>query len=85
MNGTTIAFAAATFGLVSGSFIGGPIGELLVRRFSLISHETDNASEDPGERPAARIPKMPRRLTSTWITSCTLSGSCSLPWVSAPM
>ena len=51
MNGTTIAFAAATFGLVSGSFIGGPIGELLVRRFSLISHETDNASEDPGERP----------------------------------
>ena len=52
MNGTTIAFAAATFGLVSGSFIGGPIGELLVRRFSLISNETDNASEDPGERPA---------------------------------
>ena len=51
MNGTTIAFAAATFGLVSGSFIGGPIGELLVRRFSLISNETDNASEDPGERP----------------------------------
>ena len=52
MNGTTIAFAAATFGLVSGSFIGGPIGELLVRRFSLISHETDNAAEDPGEKPA---------------------------------
>lgn len=52
MNGTTIAFAAATFGLVSGSFIGGPIGELLVRRFSLISHETDNASEETGERPA---------------------------------
>ena len=52
MNGTTIAFAAATFGLVSGSFIGGPIGELLVRRFSLISDETDNASEETGEKPA---------------------------------
>ena len=52
MNGTTIAFAAATFGLVSGSFIGGPIGELLVRRFSLISNETDNAAEDTGEKPA---------------------------------
>ena len=57
MNGTTIAFAAATFGLVSGSFIGGPIGELLVRRFSLISHETDNAAEETGERPAALHPK----------------------------
>ena len=57
MNGTTIAFAAATFGLVSGSFIGGPIGELLVRRFSLISHETDNAAEETGKRPAALHPK----------------------------
>ena len=84
MNGTTIAFAAATFGLVSGSFIGGPIGELLVRRFSLISNETDNASEETGERPALH-PRTPRRLTSIWITSCTLSGSCSLPWVSVPM
>ena len=36
---TTIAFAAATFGLVAGSFIGGPIGELLIRRFRLTSSE----------------------------------------------
>ncbi len=41
MNATTIAFAAATFGLVSGSFIGGPVGELLVRRFHLVSKEID--------------------------------------------
>lgn len=38
-NGTTIAFAAATFGLVAGSFIGGPIGELLTRRYHLFSDE----------------------------------------------
>ncbi len=43
MNATTIAFAAATFGLVSGSFIGGPVGELLVRRFHLVSKEIDEA------------------------------------------
>lgn len=43
MNATTIAFAAATFGLVSGSFIGGPVGELLVRRFHLTSKEIDDA------------------------------------------
>lgn len=36
-NATTIAFAAATFGLVSGSLLGGPMGELLVRRNHLFS------------------------------------------------
>ena len=36
-NATTIAFAAATFGLVSGSLLGGPMGEFLVRRYGLTS------------------------------------------------
>lgn len=36
-NATTIALAAATFGLVSGSLLGGPMGELLVRRNHLFS------------------------------------------------
>lgn len=58
---TTIAFAAATFGLVSGSFIGGPIGELLIRRFGLKSNEemesgsafgrrAETPADDSGER-----------------------------------
>lgn len=45
-DGTTIAFASATFGLVAGSFIGGPVGELLIRRFSLRSYEDDNDAID---------------------------------------
>ena len=49
MNGTTIAFAAATFGLVSGSLIGGPIGELLVRKYHLISHESLEAPAEEEE------------------------------------
>lgn len=36
-NGTTVAIAAATFGLVAGGLLGGPIGEGLVRRFNLKS------------------------------------------------
>ena len=36
-NATTIAFAAATCGLVSGSLRGGPMGEFLVRRYGLTS------------------------------------------------
>lgn len=39
---TTIAFASATFGLVSGSIIGGPVGELLIRRFSLRPDKEDD-------------------------------------------
>lgn len=37
-NGTTIAVAAATFGLVAGGLLGGPIGERLVRKNNLKSH-----------------------------------------------
>ncbi len=57
MNATTIAFAAATFGLVSGSFIGGPIGELLVRRFHLASNETDEAEEIDAPKKSSHAPK----------------------------
>lgn len=35
--GVTIAVAAATFGLVAGGVIGGPIGEELVHKFHLVS------------------------------------------------
>lgn len=47
---TTIAFAAATFGLVSGSFLGGPVRELLIRRFHLKSDEDENGDEVPENR-----------------------------------
>lgn len=47
---TTIAFAAATFGLVSGSFLGGPVGEFLIRRFHLKSDEDENGDEVPENR-----------------------------------
>ncbi len=57
MNATTIAFAAATFGLVSGSFIGGPIGELLVRRFHLASNETDEPEEEDAPKKSSHTPK----------------------------
>lgn len=45
-NGTTIAVAAATFGLVSGGIIGGPVGETLVKKFHLHSREP-NERLDP--------------------------------------
>ncbi len=45
-NGTTIAVAAATFGLVAGGLIGGPIGERLVHKFDLHS-SADSERLDP--------------------------------------
>lgn len=39
-NGTTIAFAAATFGLVAGGIIGGPVGNRLIRKYKLVSEAT---------------------------------------------
>lgn len=45
-NGTTVAVAAATFGLVAGGLIGGPIGERLVHKFNLHS-SADSERLDP--------------------------------------
>lgn len=45
-NGTTVAVAAATFGLVAGGLIGGPIGERLVQKFDLHS-SADSERLDP--------------------------------------
>lgn len=44
VGGTTIAIAAATFGLVSGSLIGGPVGKRLI--------EKNNIDTTGGENPA---------------------------------
>lgn len=45
-NGTTISIAAATFGLIGGGIIGGPVGERLVHRFHLLS-KADTERLDP--------------------------------------
>ena len=39
-NATTIAFAAATFGLIAGGIIGGPIANRLIRKYHLVSEAT---------------------------------------------
>lgn len=41
--GVTVAMAAATFGLVSGGLLGGPIGTRLLTRFNLRSTDSDHS------------------------------------------
>jgi len=49
--GVTLAMAAATFGLVSGGLIGGPIATNLIKRF-----DPKHATPASGQVPAARAP-----------------------------
>ena len=39
---SSITMAAATFGLLAGSLLGGPLGELLIRRHKLSAHSAGN-------------------------------------------
>ena len=43
----TLATAAATFGLVAGSLMGGPVGERLIERYHLTNASDDNETEVP--------------------------------------
>ncbi|MCG7310343.1 sodium/glutamate symporter [Brachybacterium sp. ACRRE] len=44
--GTTVGIAAATFGLLLGSLIGGPVAKRLIRRHQLASGDTSKTSEE---------------------------------------
>lgn len=43
---TAVAFTAATFGLVAGSLMGGPVGRFLINRNKLKSQETETKAEE---------------------------------------
>ncbi len=43
---STIAIAAATFGLIAGSMIGGPIADSLIKKYNLLPNEIINERKD---------------------------------------
>lgn len=45
-NGKTFALAAATFGVIMGSLIGGPIGSTLIRKYNLSGDKKDASNLD---------------------------------------
>ena len=48
-----ITMAAATFGLVAGSLVGGPLGETLIRRHGLSAPGEETSAQNPEELPKA--------------------------------
>lgn len=68
-----IAMAAATFGLVLGGVTGGPVGEVLIRRFRLSGGASDITDRAATEVEQVTVTKVVAALTA--IAGCMLIGS----------
>ena len=75
----TITMAAATFGLVSGSLLGGPLGEFLIRRHKLAEESGDSdvikGIEASGAAPVSGkvVPRSAENTFRDWLMAiCTL-------------
>lgn len=51
---TTVAIAAATFGLVVGSLIGGPVGDFLIKRHHIKPESQDDGIVEDGEESVSK-------------------------------
>lgn len=70
---TDIAMACATYGLVAGGFIGGPMANHLIKKFKL--KPSDNVEYKVESNEAFEKPEKPRLITSeSFITSLSLIG-----------
>lgn len=56
VSGQVISMAAATFGVIMGSLIGGPLGSSLIRRYNLKSNDLEKDQIDLEENGVLRIP-----------------------------
>lgn len=64
---TTICTAAATFGLIAGSLIGGPIGNGLIKKYDLLKtvHKDDNEGSADDDKPLKEYPSAAMELALT--------------------
>lgn len=64
---TTICTAAATFGLIAGSLIGGPIGNGLIRKYDLLKtvHREENTDSDDNQKSLTEYPSAAMELALT--------------------
>lgn len=64
---TTICTAAATFGLIAGSLIGGPIGNGLIKKYDLLKtvHREEGTSGEDENRPLTEYPSAAMELALT--------------------
>ena len=53
--GTTVGVASATFGLLMGSLVGGPVAERLIKKYNLKSTFTDTRETNDGQTPVQTL------------------------------
>jgi ESS family glutamate:Na+ symporter len=71
-NANVIAIAAATYGLVAGSLMGGPVGRSIIEKYHLKSNETDTGLEAGDDVSAADLEKSERVDTESFTNAAIL-------------
>lgn len=83
LNATTLTAAAATFGLISGSLMGGPVARYLVRKYNLKPPQDifHRASEKATEKPQLKISEKGIFNAAIMIITAIGLGSLFSAWV----
>ena len=78
---TTICTAAATFGLVAGSLMGGPVGQMLIKKHKLYNEENKKAQETNNNSSEEVKTSLPRFASATYQVAIAMSIGTVISWL----
>ncbi len=79
---TTICTAAATFGLVAGSLMGGPVGQMLIKKHKLYNEENKKAQETNNNNSSEEVKtSLPRFASATNQVAIAMSIGTVISWL----
>ena len=78
---TTICTAAATFGLVAGSLMGGPVGQMLIKKHKLYNEENKKAQETNNSSSEEVKTSLPRFASATYQVAIAMSIGTVISWL----
>ena len=78
---TTICTAAATFGLVAGSLMGGPVGQRLIKKHKLYNEENKKTIESNVSSSEEVKTSLPRFASATYQVAIAMSVGTVISWL----
>jgi len=78
---TTICTAAATFGLVAGSLMGGPVGQMLIKKHKLYNEENKKTQESNVSSSEEVKTSLPRFASATYQVAIAMSIGTVISWL----
>ena len=78
---TTICTAAATFGLVAGSLMGGPVGQMLIKKHKLYNEENKKAQETNNNSSEEVKTSLPRFASAVYQVAIAMSIGTVISWL----